>query len=969
MAEVIAGLYELEEEIGAGGGGVVYLGRHIRLDKRVVLKADKRTLKAGKDALRREVDMLKGLSHTYIPQVYDFVEENGVVYTVMDFIGGESFDKILSREGKQEQSLAIKWACQLLEAVSYLHRQGEYGILHGDIKPANIMLKPDGDICLIDFNIALALGEDGAVKVGFSRGYASPEHYGAEYIEGKADTVSSSGFSLQKLVRRTSTYSDVTEVDEDSKKLIHESETGGMTGKRKKVILLDARSDIYSLGATLYHIFSGEKPAPKASEVAPLSEKICNPLIATILKKAMSPNPADRYSTAEEMLEAFLSLRKNDRRVIRRRKKIVAATASLSILFLLGGSMTMLGLKQRESRKEALALSAYSLEAKKKGDIEGAITNALRAVPRGNSIFEAPLAPEARRALAEALGVYELSDGFHDEGKEALPSAPFRMIASPSGKRFALLYGYEIKVYSGKEVKAVLPLMDSAFASAVFLDDETLLYAAPDGITSFSLSENKENWKGEKATGIVLSGDKKVVAAVYLDAHEAIIYDASSGKVMKRCDFDKNHLPVPVNDKFADTMQYIFSLNEDGSLLAVSFEKGGVSLFHLKDGDEEARIIEESDAKAFYGCFYKDNFAFSTWNGETSSVYFLDIKELTKIQVLGSMEEKNKIMIRPTEDGLLIVNGGKLTKLEPESRTELLLADLKDKKIKDFAVNKRYSLILSEEDEVLFFDEAAKLLQTYEKKERVDFALLLEEGAILSNRDDASFQVLSLEHSKDKEILSYNSEHLHDEARVSEAEDRAILFQSDRFYLYDLSGKLLLEKEFEDSKSIYDQQFIRDEKGSYLKVIWYDGSVKHFSIKDGEVIHEEKIEKPDKELIEEFVTSKYKIKSSLHEAPSVYDVKNGDLVKKMETEDHLTYVSEVKEGLILEFVTADGFRYGNLYDENFNVIAYLPYLSDVYEDKLIFDYKNGHLKLSPIYSVQELIEMGNKRIGNEKEMK
>ena len=149
----------------------------LRLDKQVVLKADKRTLKAGTETLRREVDMLKDLSHTYIPQVYDFVQEDGIVYTVMDFIQGESLDKLLGRKELPSQPQVIRWACQLLEALSYLHERPPHGILHGDIKPANIMLRPNGDVCLIDFNIALALGEDGAVKVGFSRGYASPEHY------------------------------------------------------------------------------------------------------------------------------------------------------------------------------------------------------------------------------------------------------------------------------------------------------------------------------------------------------------------------------------------------------------------------------------------------------------------------------------------------------------------------------------------------------------------------------------------------------------------------------------------------------------------------------------------------------------------------------------------------------------------------------------------------------------------------
>ncbi len=84
MAAIVAGLYEIQQKIGAGGGGIVFLGRHIRLNKKIVLKADKRKLSAGAEKLRNEVDLLKGLSHTYIPQVYDFVQENNVVYTVMD---------------------------------------------------------------------------------------------------------------------------------------------------------------------------------------------------------------------------------------------------------------------------------------------------------------------------------------------------------------------------------------------------------------------------------------------------------------------------------------------------------------------------------------------------------------------------------------------------------------------------------------------------------------------------------------------------------------------------------------------------------------------------------------------------------------------------------------------------------------------------------------------------------------------
>lgn len=180
MPKVIASTYEIIREIGSGGGGIVYLARHLRLGKWVVLKADKRTLTVRPELLRREVDALKNLSHTYIPQVYDFIQEDGVVYTVMDYIEGESLDKPLARGERFHQAQVIEWGCEILEALCYLHSRPPNGILHADIKPANVMLTPQGDIRLIDFNIALALGEDGAVRVGFSRGYASPEHYGVD---------------------------------------------------------------------------------------------------------------------------------------------------------------------------------------------------------------------------------------------------------------------------------------------------------------------------------------------------------------------------------------------------------------------------------------------------------------------------------------------------------------------------------------------------------------------------------------------------------------------------------------------------------------------------------------------------------------------------------------------------------------------------------------------------------------------
>ena len=150
--EIIDSTYQIIEKIGAGGGGNVYLAEHLRLHKKVVLKADKRKLSTPPELLRREVDVLKNLHHPHIPQVYDFFVENGTVYTVMDYIQGESLDRPLKRGEVFSQPQVISWAFQLLDALIYLHSpiHGEppKGFIHSDIKPANLMRQQDGSICL-----------------------------------------------------------------------------------------------------------------------------------------------------------------------------------------------------------------------------------------------------------------------------------------------------------------------------------------------------------------------------------------------------------------------------------------------------------------------------------------------------------------------------------------------------------------------------------------------------------------------------------------------------------------------------------------------------------------------------------------------------------------------------------------------------------------------------------------------------
>lgn len=1033
MPQIIAGTYELREKIGAGGGGVVYLGRHIRLDKPVVLKADKRTLSIGTETLRREVDLLKGLSHTYIPQVYDFVQEDGVVYTVMDYIEGESLDKLIARGQLPSQAELIAWACQLLEALVYLHSRPPYGILHGDIKPANIMRRPGGDMCLIDFNIALALGEEGAVRVGFSRGYASPEHYGADYLvshqsaagvnsqfkgssffksggqsgnhwEGVEKTLQGDGDGSTRAQENGSESTQVLENGSEGTQVLEDgsestlvledgsestlvlreeagkprqpgegnsaaasmASTGRNTAGSKSAsdstssgggILLDVRSDIYSLGATLYHLISGRKPAQDAREVQPLGKEVCSPAVSAILQKAMAPQPDHRYQTAQEMLTAFRQLHRQDRRAVKHRRRMAVSAAALACMFLAGGACTFIGMKQLEQRQSALTLAEYSANALAEGDTTTAVRQALQAIPSPRGILDAPVTAQAQKALTDALGVYDLSDGYKALDTVNLPGAPFQITLSPEGTRLAVVYAYEAAVYdlAARQRIAALPVQNSALSDCYFVDEEHIVYAGAEGVTGYDLGSQSVIWTGEEATTLALSGDGQVVAAVNRDAQRAVFYRTSDGARLSERDFEGQHLHVPVNDIFADAEDDIFALNDDGSMLAVSFHNGGLWILDIEDPEEDLILYEESDYGHFEGGFYGKYFAFTA---EKSGEAQFGIVDITEAVFTGGYSSQDHLMLQADGEGIYLASGSLLVKIDPDTFEEQEMAYTDNVNIIGFCAGSEYTLVATEDGGFSFYDGAAHRMSAEEGQFNSDFVGLTGGYAVTANRNEPSLRLMALENHQEAQLLFYDPRYDHDEARVSQDEQTVMLFGYEDFRIYDMTGTLVAEGTFPDADHIYDQQFRKSEEGSWLEVIWYDGTRRFYSAADGSLLSEESGEAPEKDLYEEFVTDRYRVASSLHETPVVYDLETGEQVAVLEEDGYLTYVSQVGDGLITEYIATSGERYGLLLDEHMEKAAYLPGLCDVAGDMLVFDCGSGNLRQCPLYSLRELIALG-----------
>jgi tetratricopeptide (TPR) repeat protein/predicted Ser/Thr protein kinase len=285
--------FELIRETGRGGLGIVYLAYHHRLEKYVVLK---RMTDNGIDlaTLRTEVDVLKNLRHTYLPQVYDFLTLDNGVYTVMDYIEGTTLEDLFKTGQRFTSEQVVMWLTQLCEVLAYLHAQNP-AIIHSDIKPTNIMVTPQGEIRLIDFNVSLTTGL--ARTLGYSAIYSAPEQW--------------------ELARRVMAAPAGTDVR--------------MLGS------LTAHSDIYSLGATFYYLMSGVMPSPSAP--LPTLESMDLPYPQALLRvidKAVQWDFRNRFASAQEMYDALQSLERFDTQYRRAVKAQWAVGIAASFMLVVG---------------------------------------------------------------------------------------------------------------------------------------------------------------------------------------------------------------------------------------------------------------------------------------------------------------------------------------------------------------------------------------------------------------------------------------------------------------------------------------------------------------------------------------------------------------------------------------------------------------------------------------------------------
>ncbi|MCL7748022.1 serine/threonine-protein kinase [Halalkalibacter alkaliphilus] len=302
--EVLDGKYRIIEILGKGGMGSVFLAENMKVGNLWAIKAIDLSYNTEVNLLA-EPEMLKKLNHPNLPRIVDIIHEGQYLYIVEDYFEGETLQDLIKDSDWCTESNIIKWAKQLCDILIYLHNMNP-AIIYRDMKPGNIIIDTEMNARLIDFGVAREYKEGQSTDTTLigTKGYAAPEQYGTNQT--------------------------------------------------------DARTDIYSLGVTLYHAITGKGPNEPPYELVPVRQlnKNLSEGIETILLKCTRNDPEDRYQSAEELLDALENIHKLNKayKQSRLKRKLIIAGVSIGIL---GGAFAVNEVMLLQASEKAEQYQAY----------------------------------------------------------------------------------------------------------------------------------------------------------------------------------------------------------------------------------------------------------------------------------------------------------------------------------------------------------------------------------------------------------------------------------------------------------------------------------------------------------------------------------------------------------------------------------------------------------------------------------
>ncbi|MBQ3285328.1 MAG: serine/threonine protein kinase [Ruminococcus sp.] len=321
IGSLVDGKYKVLRVVGKGGMSVVYQAVNEKENKIWAIKEMHRESVQNPEGVNQnlvvETELLKRLDHPNLPKIVDVIDTEESLLIVMDYIEGNTLAKAIEESGAQDQDDVVDWAMQLCDVLGYLHSRVP-PIIYRDMKPSNVMLKPDGSIALIDFGSARLFNASSAEDATWlgTMGYAAPEQYGGH----------------------------------------------GQT---------DARTDIYGLGATMYHLVTGHDPSKPPYEMVPVRN--LNPSLSSglekIILKCTQRDPRERYDNCAELTVDLQHYRELDDEYIREQDNkwkiflvcaVIALIAALSALGFKIGENSMRSAAHEISLEEEIIKEAES---------------------------------------------------------------------------------------------------------------------------------------------------------------------------------------------------------------------------------------------------------------------------------------------------------------------------------------------------------------------------------------------------------------------------------------------------------------------------------------------------------------------------------------------------------------------------------------------------------------------------------
>jgi WD40 repeat protein len=526
--------------------------------------------------------------------------------------------------------------------------------------------------------------------------------------------------------------------------------------------------------------------------------------------------------------------RRHRRRKIRR--MITAGTSAAALTALFTATVIFQNIRVQNQRYHTYAES--SVNAKHEGNIPQAVSYALSALPDKTGLLHPAPLSRAIKALSDALGIYDLSEGYRPHRAITLPAKALHVALSEDGRTGAAVYAYEVAVFDTEtaEIIAVLPTARSMLCEAYFLHNHILIYAGANGISAYDTARRTPLWSAEMATSIAISADKTTVATVYLEETHATVYD-TNGVKKATVPFGGRKQRVAVHDMFGNPRDNLFALSPNGTWLAASFSDGSLTVFNLPDESKNVSFINESDFIRFGGGFSRDSFAFTASNispyitGDGFS-YFAAV-DMAGLFLTDELEHSMRLGFLADDTGVYVSYGSAVERISAATGDVTVARTTED--VAGFALNENFALVTTNDNGYSVFNKEARLLQQYAGNTLSDLVALRGDYGIIAGQDSPTVNIIKKTDRKGTEILRYDNTYIHDEARINEARTRAMLFSFTGFRIYGMDGTLLNETPIPDSNRIYDQQY--SQKSGNLSVIYWD-ALRIYSGDDGRLLLE-----------------------------------------------------------------------------------------------------------------------------------